>query len=436
MDCGTICPICFSEYTSAGSHRIAALGCGHLFGSQCIQKWAGKKAKIQCPLCTTTTSSKQIRAIYASKVVAVDNSNEQILYEKLQNEEKEKMGYMESNASLLAQIEQLKCDLMIAKSKILKGPCTNLHINREFAIKTGLNPLGTLIEYDDPGCILILTYKQGNAVGIRKLGCHDFSKKEIVVLGEGPEIRAIAMSPFADGVGLVAVGMTLNAINIYNGNVISTCNIQCAISSVCFDEEDKSMVYCGDDSGCIHFVNISQALVLKSIKICKTSIHSICRKGMDVFACTFHNAYRVLFSGECIPYILDMEPYSICTSMHGCTGHALFTLRDADFGIRHFLCSRKEVYFRTGVKQIRRHRDRIHGDYLYVSDDSHNSIRVVDMHSLDVVYTYTFKEQILDFCVTSHLMIVLTRALIHVFSSNHSSKLKGQARSIDDCNEE
>ncbi|TBU15332.1 hypothetical protein CWI41_060090 [Ordospora colligata] len=426
MDCGTVCPICFSEYTSAGGHRIVSLGCGHLFGSQCIQKWAGRKAKIQCPICTTITSCKQIRPIYALKVTAVDNSNEQMLYERLQSEEKVKMEFMENNKSLLAQIEQLKYDLMIAKSKVLKDPCTDLHRNREFAILTGLNSFGTLIEYDESGCIMILTYKQGNAVGIRKFGCYDFSKKETVLLGECSEIRAIAMSPFADGVGLVAVGTVLNVINIYSAEVILRCDIECAISSMCFDEEDRNMVYCGDDSGCIHFVCLSQALVLKSIKICKTSIHSVFKKAMYVFACTFHNAYKVLFSGECINYDLDMEPYSICTSMYGRTGRALFTLRDADFGIRHFLCSRKEVYFRTGIKQIRRHRDRIYGDYLYVCDDKYNSIRVIDMHSLEAVYTYTFREQVLDFCITKYLMFILTRSLVHVFSGNYSFKNKSQ----------
>ena len=47
---GNCCAICLEAWTAAGEHRLAALRCGHLFGSACIQRWLkaqGSAAK--CP---------------------------------------------------------------------------------------------------------------------------------------------------------------------------------------------------------------------------------------------------------------------------------------------------------------------------------------------------------------------------------------------------
>ncbi|KAL1443409.1 hypothetical protein MTO96_007492 [Rhipicephalus appendiculatus] len=50
---GTTCTICFEAWTASGTHRLASLKCGHLYGLSCIERWVkGQRAKcppVQCP---------------------------------------------------------------------------------------------------------------------------------------------------------------------------------------------------------------------------------------------------------------------------------------------------------------------------------------------------------------------------------------------------
>ena len=58
------CPICFERWENSGSHRLASLKCGHLFGQSCLEKWLqGKGGK--CPKCNSKATKKDIRVIYA-----------------------------------------------------------------------------------------------------------------------------------------------------------------------------------------------------------------------------------------------------------------------------------------------------------------------------------------------------------------------------------
>ncbi|KAG5859996.1 ring-finger domain-containing protein [Encephalitozoon hellem] len=417
MDCGTVCPICFSEYTSTGNHRIMSLQCGHLFGSQCIQKWIGKKSRMQCPLCSIKSTKRQIRPVYASKIVAIDTENEQMLLERCLKEEKEKNEYIEICAGLKAQVEALKAELSRVIEERTRDAFT-IHKQKKFSINVGFSTNNSIIEYDESSCTIVVTRKNGKEVGIQKFESYDFSKSEFVGLGEGLCMGDISLSPFNQGLGLFPIGNVLNIVNVYSGSIVAKYTVHNKIESTCFDKDDKNTVYCGDNRGSVYFINISSCEPFKALKVSNISIHSICKKGLEVFASTIYQTYKIVFSGSHAPYYLEIEPYSICTNMSEYKDHLLLTFRGLDFRVKHLICGKKEVYLSLGVKQVKRHRDRIYRDYIYIVDDERNSIRIIGVHSLEAIYTYTFKEKILDFFVCNTFLFVLTRFTIHIFSNN------------------
>ncbi|KAG8012373.1 E3 ubiquitin-protein ligase RFWD3 [Nibea albiflora] len=85
---GDNCTICFEAWTTAGEHRLSALRCGHLFGFTCIQRWLkaqGPAAK--CPQCNKKAKRSDIVLLYAPKLRALDNSEQEILKKSLEQEQ-------------------------------------------------------------------------------------------------------------------------------------------------------------------------------------------------------------------------------------------------------------------------------------------------------------------------------------------------------------
>ncbi|KAM6937928.1 E3 ubiquitin-protein ligase rfwd3.S [Xenentodon cancila] len=85
---GDTCTICFEAWTTAGEHRLSALRCGHLFGYTCIQRWLkaqGSTAK--CPQCNKKAKRSDIVLLYAPKLRALDNSEQETLKKSLELEQ-------------------------------------------------------------------------------------------------------------------------------------------------------------------------------------------------------------------------------------------------------------------------------------------------------------------------------------------------------------
>ncbi|KAL3044427.1 hypothetical protein OYC64_012837 [Pagothenia borchgrevinki] len=85
---GDVCSVCFEPWTTAGEHRLSALRCGHLFGFTCITRWLkaqGSAAK--CPQCNKKAKRSDIVLLYAPKLRALDNSEQEILKKSLEQEQ-------------------------------------------------------------------------------------------------------------------------------------------------------------------------------------------------------------------------------------------------------------------------------------------------------------------------------------------------------------
>ncbi|GAA6091464.1 E3 ubiquitin-protein ligase RFWD3 isoform X1 [Tachysurus ichikawai] len=83
---GETCSICFEPWTTSGEHRLATLRCGHLFGFTCIDRWLkGQGAK--CPQCNKKAKRADIVLLYAHKLRAVDNTEQESLKRSLEQEQ-------------------------------------------------------------------------------------------------------------------------------------------------------------------------------------------------------------------------------------------------------------------------------------------------------------------------------------------------------------
>ncbi|SPP87554.1 E3 ubiquitin-protein ligase RFWD3 [Drosophila guanche] len=75
-DDGLTCPICLDSWEMSGEHRLVSLRCGHLFGEACIRRWLGESQKQSsvkvCPQCKTKATYKDIRHLYAKRILVVD----------------------------------------------------------------------------------------------------------------------------------------------------------------------------------------------------------------------------------------------------------------------------------------------------------------------------------------------------------------------------
>uniref|UniRef100_A0A0R0KRF6 RING-type domain-containing protein n=1 Tax=Glycine max TaxID=3847 RepID=A0A0R0KRF6_SOYBN len=71
-----LCPICMDVWTSSGDHHICCLPCGHMYGLSCIKKWLQQhRNSNKCPQCNRNCSIKDVRKLYASPGVAVDEES-------------------------------------------------------------------------------------------------------------------------------------------------------------------------------------------------------------------------------------------------------------------------------------------------------------------------------------------------------------------------
>ncbi|KAL5740858.1 hypothetical protein ACOSQ2_030038 [Xanthoceras sorbifolium] len=99
---GLFCPICMDAWTDDGDHHISCLPCGHIYGFSCIKKWLQqRRSSGKCPQCNRKCSLKDVRKLFASWIVAVDEESQK----RIQFLEA-KCAYLEKKGSDCVQCEK------------------------------------------------------------------------------------------------------------------------------------------------------------------------------------------------------------------------------------------------------------------------------------------------------------------------------------------
>ena len=105
----TNCSVCLEPWTNSGEHRVASLGCGHLFGKSCIMKWLGERKT--CPSCNKICKRSEVRDIYVSNVIAMDSAELVSVRQELSREKKARRKAEEELGKFMMQNQVLQAIL-------------------------------------------------------------------------------------------------------------------------------------------------------------------------------------------------------------------------------------------------------------------------------------------------------------------------------------
>jgi E3 ubiquitin-protein ligase RFWD3 len=256
---GETCPICLDSWGNSGEHRLVALKCGHLFGSHCVERWLKAQAAKErsCPTCKSRAHIKDVRHIYARRLVAADTSQITSLQKQID----------------ILQTEKSRAELELQKSRIAHRACAlQLDVLRSTLLKSQVNKeqpirrswrfaLEKNLEICKDGGCRVLTYnyelyvsqKSTNYLfpgyGIRKVSCVDYKLGQFVHLHPKP-IRDITYLQSRDL--LLSVGLDSSARIVERGIPSVVVQAGYPLWSCSWDYLRSNEFYVGGVGGVIH----------------------------------------------------------------------------------------------------------------------------------------------------------------------------------------
>jgi E3 ubiquitin-protein ligase RFWD3 len=419
MDGGSSCPICMAEYTLNGEHRAVSLKCGHLFGSECITKWMSTYKRNYCPTCLAPCRKSHIRPLFAVKIEATDVEKEKEMIDKYIKESKIRKELEIEIIKLKSQIEIMKTSSkqMQSTSKIKRS---KIHMNFQKYCKIHFFPDNSIIGLDAINQAVLISCCKNGQFGLFKYSLYDFSIYSFIELGS--PVKDFKISPFNDGLCLVAHGMSASLLNIYTENVVKSFNFEFSVSAIEFCILDRSIVFVADLAGWLYICNL-ETVAISKIKVCGENIHSIAMLDEMLYIATVFGVY--LYKGKNFDKVsfekININPSCICSSITSDGVYAFAVFRDTEYNVTGALLGEKFIVFKPEAKQFFRHNDKVLNDYLMLSDDNKNSIQVLDINTLQMVFSYTFKEPIVGFCGDLSILTVLTKRGIYIYNSAQSS---------------
>lgn len=300
---GETCPICLEPWENSGDHRLVALKCGHLFGSRCVEKWLrGSPLKSRsCPTCKTKATLRDLRHIYARKLITPDTTQITELKQQMLNLQAEKNKIeLELEKSKIAhracllELDVLRGTLM--KNQNVKEPARrqwrfslekNLQVCREGGCR--------VLTYNCRTYELYVSQKSVNNLfpgyGIRKVSCLDYKLGQFVHLHPKP-IRDITYSQPRDL--LLSVGLDSTARIVERGIPSITINTGMPLWSCSWDYLRTNEFYVGGVGGVIHqydFRNPSTYLQILRNTTDISPVASICSTEYGLLSCQLNSAW-------------------------------------------------------------------------------------------------------------------------------------------------
>ncbi|KAI0244862.1 hypothetical protein L0F63_000742 [Massospora cicadina] len=290
----TLCTICTDEWTSSGTHQVAALRCGHVFGKSCLELWHRSKtdkgqrgAFASCPNCSAPYKLRDIFPLYVRNIKALDISERECAIRLAKDAQRDRdraaaeLGRVKMlNVMCELQLDQVRKELSEAKRKL-----SQLEEGRhEVCETTGARAPGSanavftsahhshpLFEYDFSITIgdrdhssrvmaycasrnLILASKRFGAAsyGLVTLNLRDIQLqkfypvhhamiRDIKIIERDAEVLALSASMDA----------TLKLSSPYSSVVLASFQLPGPGWSCCFNETLPHMVYAGTMSGTV-----------------------------------------------------------------------------------------------------------------------------------------------------------------------------------------
>lgn len=310
-DEGSLCPICFDNWTTSGEHRLCSLKCGHLFGWNCLDRWLTFHNKKACPTCKLKANKNDIRYIYAKRVLALDTTELNALKEQIQilNEEKNRLNI--ELAKRICNEESLKQDLNKYKDEI-----RNLNIKLEYVTSSNVFKTSQGNTYPqtssiklymdksleickDGGCrvldskidmdVILSSAKSpmnlfAEGHGVRKINISNYKPTAYIQLHSKP-IRDIRFHAHNSCLLSVSLDKTIKITDITNNYSIASYSFTNPLWSCCWDVDNPNILYAGEQQGTVLKFDtrkFSDPLALLSVPGDSSPVVSVASIGTDV----------------------------------------------------------------------------------------------------------------------------------------------------------
>ncbi|KAL1822696.1 hypothetical protein ACET3Z_009474 [Daucus carota] len=291
---GLCCPICMEPWTSEGVHQVCCLPCGHIYGLSCIQKWIRQRqSSRKCPQCKRSCSLKDVRLLYASRIVVVDEE----LQKKVQKLEakcasldtkhaecvKREDEGKKREAELYLQVQQLKerarylegmlehsertAGSVTASSDFPRSSCTGQFrktgCSNSFELQKEFNIEGARVfDVDASGQVLLIARRltgMGGLFGLTKISLvapHD--RLDMQLPSNTKAVRDLRFSP-RDRLLLVAsLGKKLSIISSQSNTTVLTYDLPAAAWSCSWDISCSNYAYSGLQNGMLLVFDMRQ----------------------------------------------------------------------------------------------------------------------------------------------------------------------------------
>uniref|UniRef100_A0A1A8JUW9 RING-type E3 ubiquitin transferase n=1 Tax=Nothobranchius kuhntae TaxID=321403 RepID=A0A1A8JUW9_NOTKU len=286
------CSICYETWTTAGDHRLSTLRCGHLFGYTCIQRWLkaqGSAAK--CPQCNKKAKRSDIVLLYAPKLRAVDNFEQETLKRSLEQEQSlRRKAELESAEYKLklqvvtnkygeAQRELQELRTLIAQTKRSAVPssttCSSSSLSsclfsasqRAEASRTAQYSFSKAVMVSQSGgcrvlsfcqplsCLLVSQPSPHSALvpgcGIKKVSVMNMKASQYVPI-HSKQIRGLSFNRQNDSLLLsAALDNTIKLTSLLTNTVVQTYNTGKPVWSCCWCSDNSNYIYAGLSNGSV-----------------------------------------------------------------------------------------------------------------------------------------------------------------------------------------
>ncbi|XP_004922149.1 E3 ubiquitin-protein ligase RFWD3 [Bombyx mori] len=344
---GETCPICLDSWGNSGDHRLVALRCGHLFGSECVERWlkAQKLKDRTCPTCKGKANLKDLRFIYARRLVAADTSQITALQKQveiLQSEksrtelELEKMKI--AHRACVQQLEGLRSTLMKSQSNKEQPSRKSWRFALEKNLEICKDGGCRVLTYNCRTYELYVSQKSVNYLfpgfGIRKISCVDYKLGQFVHLHPKP-IRDITYSQHRDL--LLSVALDSTARIVERGILSVTVNSGMPLWSCSWDNLRSNEFYVGGVGGVIHHYDVrnpSTYLRMLSSPGDLSPVVSLCSTEYGLLSCQLNSSKLwAVNTRQCEPRVLPVEGSFMSLAYDNASQRAVIASRPSSNGL-------------------------------------------------------------------------------------------------------
>ncbi|XP_072529844.1 E3 ubiquitin-protein ligase rfwd3.S [Salminus brasiliensis] len=278
---GETCSICFEPWTTSGEHRLATLRCGHLFGFTCIDRWLkGQGAK--CPQCNKKAKRTDIVLLYARKLRALDNTEQESLKRSLEQEQSlRRKAELESAqcrlqlqvvtdecGKLRREVQELRKLMAQTASSSSQSQTATLSLSQRQESSSGghyvfskavlVSQAGgcRVLSYCEPLSCLLASQPSPHATlvpgyGVKKISAVNLKASQYVPI-HVKQIRGLAFNRQQDSLLLsAALDNTVKLTSLWTNTVVQAYNTGKPVWSCCWCHDNNNYIYAGLSNGSV-----------------------------------------------------------------------------------------------------------------------------------------------------------------------------------------